>query len=197
MKHIDFFFDLSSPYSYLASTQIGAIASRHSATVAWKPFVLGAVLKTVGNAMPASVAPKAIYMLRDLELWAKSYNVPFQMNSRFPINAMKAHRLILAAERVSPLLAEKAACAAFELIWAEDRDITEPAELMKVARAVELGEDALQTIETPEIKARLHQYTDEALRRGVFGAPAIFVGERLFWGNDRLHFVEAALAGRL
>mgnify|MGYP000154918523 CR=1 FL=1 len=91
-KHIDFYFDLSSPYSYLAATQLDAIANRHGATIAWKPLVLAAVFKAQGNVMPAVCVPKAQYMVKDLARWAEHYGVPFQMSSRFPLPTQTAAR---------------------------------------------------------------------------------------------------------
>jgi 2-hydroxychromene-2-carboxylate isomerase len=192
MKKLDFFFDLSSPYSYLAATQLSTIAERTGATVAWRPMVLGAVFKTVGNEMPARVPHKARWMGNDLMRWAEHYGVPFRFSSHFPSNAIKAMRLILVDEKKAAAVA----LAGFRAMWAEDRDITQDAELRRIA---ELGgldpATALQAIENPEVKERLRANTDEAVARGAFGAPTMLVGDQLFWGNDRLHFVEAALKG--
>ena len=191
MKTVDFFFDLSSPYSYLGSTQIEAVARRGGAEVRWCPMVLAAVFKAAGNVMPASSPPKARWMLSDLGRWAELYRVPFRMSSRFPVNAMKGHRLILAAGNDGPRLA----ASLFSALWVDDLDLTDPACL--TARSAALGLDGAQLLarsETQEVKDQLRALTDEAIRRGAFGAPAMFVGEELFWGNDRLPFVEAALA---
>ncbi len=192
MKTVDFFFDLSSPYSYMAATQIDAIAKKTGATVAWKPFVLGAVFKATGNTMPATVAAKAKYMLDDLPRWAHQYGVPFKMTSHFPLNTIKPERLCIFAE--SQGKSGALALAAFRALWVDDRNITLEPELRALAQSVGLDPDkAIAAIESPEIKDRLRAYTDDAIARGAFGAPAIFVGDQLFWGNDRLHFVEAAL----
>ena len=192
MKRVDFFFDLSSPYSYMCATQIDALCARHGAEAVWRPFVLGAVFKTVGNVMPAACAPKAIWMVRDLERWAAQYGVQFRMTTRFPVNAMGAMRLVLVAEAAQPGRGGRAlAQAAFHALWVEDRDLTAPEVLDELARAV--GLDGAAGIEAPAIKAALRENTDEAVRRGAFGAPAVFYGDQLFWGNDRLHFLEAAL----
>jgi 2-hydroxychromene-2-carboxylate isomerase len=194
MKTVDFYFDLSSPYSYMAATQIDALAARHGATVAWKPFVLGAVFKAVGNDMPARVAPKARYMFDDLARWAKQYGVPFKFSSRFPMNAIKPMRLVIAAEPHGKSAA--VGLAAFRALWVDDRDITTEPELRAIAEACGLDPAAtLAAIETPAVKDRLRANTDEAIARGAFGAPAIYVGDQLFWGNDRLHHVEEALRG--
>ncbi len=192
-RNLEFCFDLSSPYSYLAATQVEAIAARHGAIVAYKPVVLGAVFKAAGNRMPAQVPAKARHMALDLQRWAARYDVPFRFSSRFPVNAIQAMRLVLVGERHGR--AGEVAMAAFRALWVDDRDITDPAELRAIAQTAGLDPDqALAALGDPEIKDRLRALTDEAVERGVFGAPAIFVGGELFWGNDRMHFVEAALA---
>ncbi|MGZ3439653.1 MAG: DsbA family protein [Polyangia bacterium] len=190
MKKLELFFDLSSPYSYMAATQVEALAARAAAAVEWRPMVLGAVFKAVGNEMPARVPQKARWMGQDLSRWADHYGVPWQMSSHFPLSTIKAMRLVL----VDDTKAAAVALAGFRAMWAEDRDITQDAELRRIA---ELGgldpAAALAAIENPAIKERLRANTDEAVARGAFGAPTLFVGDELFWGNDRLHFVEAAL----
>jgi 2-hydroxychromene-2-carboxylate isomerase len=197
MKSIEFFFDLSSPYSYLASTQIDALAARHGAEVRWRPFVLGAVFKATGNVMPAACAPKARYMMTDLERWARHYGVPFRMTPRFPVNALTGMRLVLIAERATPGLGRKLAQVLFHALWVDDLDITDGGVLHLLTVAAGLDEATAQDgLGDPTIKDALRANTDEAVRRGAFGAPAIFLGDQLFWGNDRLHFLEAALAAR-
>ncbi len=195
-KRIDFYFDLSSPYSYLAATQLPPLAARNNAIVQWKPIVLAAVFKNTGNVMPAACAPKATYMLADLGRWAAHYGVPFRFNTRFPINTIRAMRMIIAAgmESGSEYGHAQLGLALFHAAWAEDRDITDDAELRRIAQALGLSGDALlAACDTPPVKDRLRAFGDEALARGVFGAPSLFVGDELFWGNDRLDFVEAAL----
>lgn len=196
LKRVDFYFDLSSPYSYLAATQLEPLAARNHAQVLWKPLALGAIFKATGNVMPAACPPKATYMLQDLSRWAAHYGVPFRFASRFPINALRAMRLIVAAGLASG--AETGhpglSLALFQAAWAEDRDLTNDAELRAICEAQGLAaEPLIAACDTPAVKDRLRAFGDEALARGVFGAPAIFVGDELFWGNDRLDFVEAAL----
>jgi 2-hydroxychromene-2-carboxylate isomerase len=191
MKRVEFFFDLSSPYSYLASTQLEALAARTGAEIVWRPMVLGAVFQAIGSHMPASIAPKRRWMGRDLARWAAHYRVPFHMNAAFPLNTIKAMRLVL----LDASRAEAVARAAFAAMWVDNRNITDESELRAIAERAGLDPArALLAIEEPAIKEQLKANTDEAIARGVFGAPAFFVGDELFWGNDRLHFVEQALA---
>jgi 2-hydroxychromene-2-carboxylate isomerase len=190
MKRLELFFDLSSPYSYLASTQVEAVAARAGAEVSWRPMVLGAVFKATSNVMPAAVHAKARWMGRDLSLWAEHYQVPFRFSSHFPVNAIKAMRLIL----VEPARAGAVTHAAFRALWVDDQDVTAEPTLRAIASAGGVDPDrALAAIEQPAIKDALRANTDEAVARGAFGAPTILVGDELFWGNDRLQFVEAAL----
>lgn len=192
-KHIDFFFDLSSPYSYFAATQIGALAAKYGATIAWKPLVLAAVFKAQGNVMPAVCIPKAQYMIKDLVRWAEQYGVPFQMSSRFPLPTIRGMRLVIAAEAHgrSGELAQKL----FSGMWERDLDISSDDVLRMLVTEVGLPADALlAATETSGVKDKLRAYTDEAIAKGVFGAPAMIVDGELFWGNDRLHFLEKQLA---
>jgi 2-hydroxychromene-2-carboxylate isomerase len=192
MKRLEFFCDLSSPYSYLAATQLPELCSRTGAELVYKPMVLAAVFKATGNTMPAVVQSKARYMLKDLSRWAQHYAVPFRMSSRFPLNTIRTMRLIVAAEAHGK--SAQLGLAAFSALWVDDRDITSDDELRRLCGEVGLpADELLQAIETPAVKDRLRAYSDEAIARGVFGAPSIFVGDEMFWGNDRLHFVEAAL----
>lgn len=191
-KHIDFYFDLSSPYSYLAATQLDAIANRHGATIAWKPLVLAAVFKAQGNVMPAVCVPKAQYMVKDLARWADHYGVPFQMSSRFPLPTIRGMRLIIAAE--SSGRSGELAKSLFTGMWERDLDISSDAVLRTLVSECGLSADELMAAtETSAVKDKLRAYTDEAISRGVFGAPAMMVDGELFWGNDRLHFLEQQL----
>jgi 2-hydroxychromene-2-carboxylate isomerase len=192
MKTVDFYFDLSSPYSYLAATQLPALTARHDVDVRWKPIVLAAVFKAADNHMPAQSPPKARYMLHDLERWAKKYGVPFTMNSRFPMNTIKPERLVLAAEPTGR--ATDLALALFRAMWVDDRDIASADEMRAIAQSLGLDGDALlAAIETPAVKDKLRANTDEAIAREVFGAPSFLYRGELYWGNDRMEFLEDAL----
>ena len=196
MATIELFFDLSSPYSYLAATQIEAVARRAQAKTRWAPMVLGAVFQSAGSAMPMSVPAKAQWMMSDLARWADYYKVPFTMPAVFPLNAMTTHRAILVAARDAGEAQGKAlALAAYNALWGEGRDVSQAEVISDLASELGLDGDAIvAATQDADIKAQLRQNTEEAVARGAFGAPTIFVGESMFWGNDRLHFVEAAAA---
>ena len=191
-KRVEFFYDVGSPYTYLAATQIDAIGKRHGAEVVWRPFLLGGVFKAVGNEAPARVAAKAKHMLQDLMRWSHHYDVPFQFSSRFPQNGLRAMRACTFAEQKGKT--REFGLAIFRAYWVEDLDVTSDETLSACARAAGLdSQELLAACDSPAVKDQLRKNTDEAVQRGAFGAPTIFVGDAMFWGNDRLHFVEDAL----
>jgi 2-hydroxychromene-2-carboxylate isomerase len=190
-KTLEFFFDYGSPYSYLADTQLAGLAARTGATVVYRPMLLGAVLKATGNASPITVSAKARYSGADLARWARRYGVPMRPNPYFPINTL---RLMRGAVATQPSDFEHYHRAVFRAMWEEEQNLGDEAVVRGVLERAGLdGARVLARTESPEVKDRLRTHTDEAIERGVFGAPAFFVGEELFWGNDRLQFVEEAL----
>jgi 2-hydroxychromene-2-carboxylate isomerase len=189
---IEFYWDAVSPYTYLASTQIDAVAARHGARVQWKPVLLGGVFEASGNKPPISVPAKGKYMGRDLKQWAAHYGIPFAFPKNFPASS-------LAAQRVACALPEAQvgawAQATMNAYWGRGDDISQPDTLKALAAGLGLDGDALlaQT-QDPAIKERLKQNTAEAVERGAFGAPTFFIGKIMFWGNDRFALIEEHLA---
>jgi 2-hydroxychromene-2-carboxylate isomerase len=193
MPVLEFFYDFTSPYSYLASTRVEALAARTGATLQWRPFLLGGVLKATGNRAPIEVAAKGAHMLVDLGRWAERLRVPFQFPSVFPIPSILALRAALAAEKRGQLV--PLTHAVFRAAWVEGKPIGKPEELAPVLTAA--GLDGPGLVEAaPGEKETLARQTQEAVERGAFGAPAFFVGTELFVGNDRMDFVEEALRRR-
>lgn len=190
---IEFFFDVSSPYSYLASTQIDQLEADTGLPVRWRPFLLGGVFKATGNSPPARVPPKASYMLQDLHRWADHYEIPFEMPADFPLNSLTTQRALVAtAERDSEAVAPLAS-RLFRAYWADGRDASDPEVVEQIADDLELpAADIVAAADEDDIKDRLRAITDEAVERGAFGAPTFFVGDEMFWGNDRLQFVREA-----
>lgn len=194
-REIELFFDIGSAYSYLASTQMEAVAKRTGVPVRWRPFLLGAVFKATGNDSPARLPAKARWMVNDLMLWAKHYGIQARLPSRFPLNTLRSQRALAVAERTAPGSLPAFAAALFRAYWADDQDVTSDAVITAAARAAGLDGDAILTaIDAPETKDQLRATTDEAIKRGAFGAPAMFVGDVLFWGNDRIPLLEEYLA---
>jgi 2-hydroxychromene-2-carboxylate isomerase len=195
---IEFFFDIASPYSYLAATQMDDIAERTGAHVEWKPFLLGGVFKAVGNTTPAALQQKAAWAMRDLQLWADRYDEPFTMASRFPINSLMTQRALVAARQNDPGSVSALALALYRAYWVDDADVSAPQVIRDVAE--QAGFDGAEIIEltaSSDVKGELRELTEVAISRGAFGAPTFFVDGRLFWGNDRLHFVEMAAVGEI
>lgn len=182
-----------SPYSYLASTQVQAVAERASATIRWRPMYLPGVMKATGNQGPTAIAAKAMHALKDLNDWAKHYGLPeIQLPDHFPFTAVLANRSALVTEEQGKIA--DYSTKMFARIWAERADCNDPTVVAGVLG--QLGLDATAVMAragTDEIKNKLRANTDEAVERGAFGAPTMFVGEEMFVGNDRLMFVEAAL----
>lgn len=192
MATLEFFYDFVSPYSYLASTRVEAVAARAGAALRWRPFLLGGVLKATDNKAPADTPAKYAYLKVDVARWARRLGVPLDYPRVHPFSTVLAMRCALAAERAGKLV--PFTHAAFRAAWAEQRDLTSPEALAAVASSVGLDGAAL-VASAPDFKAALVANTEEAVRRGSFGAPTFLVGDQLFIGNDRLDFVEEALRG--
>ncbi len=189
MPEIEFFYDFASPYSYLAATRIEAVAERVGATTVWRPFGLGFLFKAVGNKPPASLAPKGAYMMQDLVHWSEYYNEPFKMPSIFPMNTIMALRSALAIENQAGL--REFSLAVFRAYWSQDKDINQAEVLSAIADNAGLdGQAIIAATSDQQVKDRLRDNTDEAVARGAFGAPTFYVGDAMFWGNDRLVMLE-------
>ncbi len=196
-RQVDFYFDVVSPYSYLAFGRVERICQEAGAELVLRPMLLGAVHNAVGITAPIEVRSKASYQLRDIQRWAEYYGLPMRFPEPFPFRTLKTMRAAMTGEDLEPFVRE-----AFALYWEEggapkgleEADEDEP--VREVARRIGRDpEEVLEKAASGEAKEALKGATAEALERGVFGAPAFFVGDEMFWGNDRLHFVEAALNG--
>jgi 2-hydroxychromene-2-carboxylate isomerase len=193
-KHtLEIYWDFSSPFAYLGSTQAEAIAKKHGASLVWQPMLLGGVFRAIGQAdVPLFTwsDAKKKYYYEDMHRWAAYWGVPFKFPSNFPTNSLKALRVYLALpeERRAAYRART-----FHAYWAEDRNIADDAVLGEL-----IGDDReaiLARTQDPAVKKALVDATEHAVKAGVFGAPTWVVdGKELFWGQDRLPLVERELS---
>jgi 2-hydroxychromene-2-carboxylate isomerase len=200
VARVEFFYDLVSPYSYLAYGRVSQICEEHGVELVLRPMLLGAVHNAIGLQAPIYIKSKGSYQLRDIHRWAEHYGLPMEFPEPFPFRTLKTMRAAVALAGLGDL--EAFTREAFALYWEEggapkgfeEADEDEP--IREVARRIGCDpEEVLEGATTGEAKEALKSATSEAVERGVFGAPTFFVGDEMFWGNDRLHFVEAALKG--
>jgi 2-hydroxychromene-2-carboxylate isomerase len=195
MKQVEFFFDVGSPYSYLAYHQLPKIAKARNADIVWRPMLLGGVFQATGNSSPATVPTKARYSMEDLERWAKYFDVPFKPNPNFPINTLFLMRGATGMQMRSDEEFQAYLSAVFSAMFEKPRNLNAPEEIAAVLEAAGISPHlVLELTKDEKVKEKLKQDTQEAVARGVFGAPAFFVGSDMFWGQDRLQFVDQALA---
>lgn len=191
-KKVEFFFDVGSPASYLAWTQLESIAQRTNAKIIWRPMLLGAVFQATGNASPAAVPAKGAYMLKDLQHFSNIYGVPFNFNPFFPLNTM--HLMRGATAYLEEPEFQTYLAAIFNALWSEQLNMESPEVVAEVLTKAGIDvTDFMARISETEVKERLKATTEEAVARGVFGAPSFFVNGEMFFGQDRLSFVETAL----
>lgn len=192
-KKLEFFFDVGSPATYLAWTQLPELASRTGADIVWRPMLLGGVFQATGNSSPATVEAKGNYTRKDFQRYAQRYGVILNHNPYFPINTLQLMRGATAFLGTDDF--DRYLKAIFTAIWVDEQDMNQPEVVGKVLAKAGFDPTAvLQRISDPQVKEQLKVTTTEAVERGVFGAPTFFVNDEMFFGQDRLEFVEAALA---
>ena len=193
-RSVDFLFDYGSPAAYLAWTQLGKLAADTGATVVMKPILLGGVFQATGNRAPITVPAKGSYLFKDLNRYARAYGVPLAMNPHFPINTITLMRIDVALSLAGDTRLDAYRTAVFNGVWAEQKNMGDPATVAAVlAPAGFAADELLEMASDPQVKETLKTWTQEAVERGVFGAPTFFVGGEMFWGQDRLDFVRSAL----
>jgi 2-hydroxychromene-2-carboxylate isomerase len=194
-KTIDFYFDFSSPYGYIASCKIDALAAKHAREAIWRPYLLGAAFKATGGQPLMNIPIKGEYSKRDMVRTAKYLGVEYRMPSVFPISTVSAARAFYWLEAKDPQRAKDLAKALYRAYFVEDVDISGAEETIKVA--AKLGLDAAQAragINDQAVKDRLRAEVDKAIGVGAFGSPYIVVDGEPFWGSDRLEQVDKWLA---
>lgn len=194
-KTVEFFFDLGSPTSYLAYTQLPKICAQTGSQLIYQPMLLGGVFKVTGNASPINIPAKGRYMLQDLARYARRYEVPLAFNPHFPINTLLLMRAVTGMQLRHPQRFVAFIDCLFRALWVEKRNLNDQATVAAVLS--EGGFDPLEVLaltNDEEVKNALKDKTEQALQRGVFGAPSMFVDNQLFFGQDRLDFVLEALS---
>ena len=185
---IKFYFDFSSPYGYLMSEKIDALAAQHDRKVQWRPILLGVIFQATGSAPLTLQNPaKAAYSLVDFERSARFMGVPYNPPSRFPLPTQSAARTYYWLHGQDCALARQFAHAVYRAYFVDDRDISAPETVLEIAAGLGVDRDGLEgALQSPEIKARLRNECDEALAVGVFGSPHVIVDGEPFFGADRL-----------
>ena len=193
-KPIDFYFDFSSPYGYLAAMRIDALAAKYGRAVAWRPILLGPAFKASGNAPLIGQPLKGDYARRDLRRTAAFMGIAFGMPTPFPIGTQNAARAFYWLNDRDPVKAKAVAISLLQTYFVDGRDITSPETVTEIAArhgvdAAELG----AALADPAVKDRLKNEVEASLARGVFGSPYIVVDGEAFWGTDRFDQIEAWL----
>jgi 2-hydroxychromene-2-carboxylate isomerase len=189
---LDFYFDYGSPTSYLADAQIQRIAADTGAVVNYRPVLLGGILKASGNASPMDVPLKRDWMVNDVTFFAKRYEIPFAFNPHFPVNTLNLMRGAIYAQDRGFL--RDYSDAIFSGMWVEQRNLAELSTVKDVLDSRGFSSpDILEGMQDPEIKSKLIAVTDTAFKRGLFGAPVAFLGDTMFFGQDRIQYLEEAI----
>ncbi|WP_456023395.1 2-hydroxychromene-2-carboxylate isomerase [Pseudomonas protegens] len=193
-KTVEFYFDLGSPATYLAYTQLPKICAATNSELIYVPMLLGGVFKATGNASPAMIPAKGRYMFEDLDRYAKRYGVPLKFNAHFPINTLILMRAVTGIQLRQPERFQAFIDCLFTALWVDGRSLDEPATVAAVLSEHGFDpQEVLALTNDESVKAKLKDNTETAVKRGVFGAPSMFIGNQLFFGQDRLDFVEESL----
>ncbi len=193
-KTVEFYFDVGSPTAYLAWTQLPQLCAEAAATLVYKPMLLGGVFQATGNASPAAVPAKGRYMAADIQRFAQRYGVPFAHNPHFPINTLVLMRGAAGVQLRSPERLHAYLKTVFTALWVDEKNLNDVAVLMATLAGAGFEPATVQAlVSEPAVKDSLRANTEEAVARGVFGAPTMFVGDTMYFGQDRLDFVREAL----
>ncbi len=194
-KAVEFYFDVGSPYSYLAYHHLPKITAALGASIIWRPILLGGVFQATGNHSPIEIPAKGRYSMIDLQRWAAAYEVDFTMNPHFPINTLTLMRGAVGMQMRSDAEFHRYLKAIFASMFETPRNLNLATEVGAVLTEAGFESDSFMAlVSDPAVKEQLKSNTTNAVERGVFGAPTFFVGDDMFWGQDRLEFVAEALS---
>jgi 2-hydroxychromene-2-carboxylate isomerase len=192
---IDFYFDFSSPYGYLASRKIDALAATHARTVNWRPILLGAAFKVTGAAPLPQLPLKGAYSMRDFLRSARFHGIPYRQPNPFPVSTIAAARAFYWLEERDPAKAVELAKALYNAYFTENLDISKPENVIQAATRLGVNAEELgAALNDPAVKERTRIEVDAAIAKGVFGSPYIVVDGEPFWGMDRLEQIDRWLA---
>ncbi len=192
---IDFYFDYSSPYGYIAAMKIDELAEKYGRTVNWKPILLGAVFKMTGAKPLTSLPLKGNYALIDIARSARFHGLAYKHPSKFPIAGQAPSRAFYWVNERDPELARKLARTLYQALFVDDRDISSPEVTADVAATLGLVRDeVLAALNDPAVKEKLKNEVDAAIARGIFGSPYFVIDGEVFWGVDRFEQIERWLA---
>ena len=193
-KTIEFYFDFGSPTAYLAFYRLRELAEQYGAEIDYRPVLLGGLFKATGNNSPITVPAKGSYMMsQDLPRFSQRYGVPLNPNPFFPINTLLLMRGAIAAQTLACF--DTYADAAYRAIWQDAKNMGDPQVIHEVLDAADLPTlELLSKAQDPEIKTALIEATHAAVARGLFGAPTMFIDDQMYFGQDRLDFIEQQLA---
>ena len=194
-KTLEFYFDFGSPTAYLAYRRLGQLSQQYDLVVEYHPMLLGGVFKATDNTSPVAIPAKGAYMLQhDLPRFAKRYGVELNFNPHFPINTLNLMRGAIAAQRLGCF--DQYVAVVYDAVWVQAENMGDPEVIARVMGDNGLDAQAIMEIsQDPEVKAELASNTEAAVARGAFGAPTMFIGDDMYFGQDRLDFVEEALQG--
>ncbi|KAF1070053.1 MAG: 2-hydroxychromene-2-carboxylate isomerase [Pseudomonas citronellolis] len=194
-KTVEFYFDFGSPTSYLAYTQLPALCAAAGAELVYRPILLGGIFQATGNASPMEVPAKGRYTAQDMQRYARRYGVELHMNPHFPINTLLLMRAATGVQARQPERFEALLECLFNGMWVQRKNLGDAAQLGEWLTAAGFDPLALLALAGEQsTKDLLKANTEQAVKRGLFGAPTMFVGEQMFFGQDRLDFVREALA---
>ena len=194
MKSVEFYFDLGSPYSYLAYYRLLQMAEQQEIQIVYKPILLGGVFKATGNRSPIEIPVKGVYSILDMQRWAEYYQIPMQMNPHFPMNTLTLMRILTGVQLLHLEKFEQVLKLLFDAMFGTPQNLNELTVLAEVLKPSGFSvEDIMSMVQSDVVKQKLITETEQAILRGIFGAPTFFVGDEMYWGQDRLHFVEQAL----
>jgi 2-hydroxychromene-2-carboxylate isomerase len=192
-RTIDFYFDYGSPTSYLAYKQMPGLIHRTGATVNFHPILLGGIFQQTSNQSPMDIPAKRDWMIADLQFFANRYGVPFEHNPAFPVNTLVMMRGAIFAQQEGYL--DRYSDAIFDAMWGRPQNMGDPNVIGAVLQAANLDvKRIVAATQDPQIKDKLKSDTQRAVDRGAFGAPTIFLGDQMFFGQDRVPYVEEILS---